>query len=138
MASNMNTKIFNKWIREGLNGGNIELADAIFAQKFVGHLPSIEIPEGPEGIKQMAEKLRCAFPDLKVEAKITVAENNYVAYYGNITGTHKGDAFQVPATGKKINYSFSGIDRFEDNKIVERWELVDTLSMLRQLGVIQR
>jgi len=53
-----------------------------------------------------------------------------------VRGTHQGEFQGIPATGKAVEVWLMVTSRIADNKIVEEWQLVDTLSMLQQLGVI--
>jgi hypothetical protein len=57
---------------------------------------------------------------------------------GRITafGTHEGEFFGIPATGKQIRLSAIGIRRITDGKIVEHWYEADNLGLMQQLGVV--
>jgi predicted ester cyclase len=43
----------------------------------------------------------------------------------------------IPPTGKSITYNEIFILRFTDGRIAETWGVVDVLSQMKQLGVIQ-
>ena len=51
-------------------------------------------------------------------------------------GTHRGEFFGVPATGKQITVKGMVVDRVVAGKMAESRILMDGLSMMRQLGVI--
>lgn len=51
-------------------------------------------------------------------------------------GTHQGDYFGIPATGKQVIVSNIHIMRFVDGKIVEHWGNGDDLGLLQQLGAV--
>ena len=51
-------------------------------------------------------------------------------------GTHRGEFFGVPATGKQIKVKGMVVDRVVAGKMAESRILMDGLSMMRQLGVI--
>jgi predicted ester cyclase len=51
-------------------------------------------------------------------------------------GTQTGELFGIPPTGKRMTSTGMAIHRIADGKIVEYWGEVDTLGVLRQLGVI--
>jgi predicted ester cyclase len=42
----------------------------------------------------------------------------------------------APATGRQISLDVIDIVRIADGRIVEHWNLVDQLGLLRQLGVV--
>ena len=52
-----------------------------------------------------------------------------------IRGTHEGDLFGIPATGRPIEFMAIDIHRLENGQIVETWHIEDFLSVLFQLGV---
>jgi predicted ester cyclase len=73
--------------------------------------------------------LHLTVDDLMVEGdKITI---RWTAH-----GTHQGDYYGVPATGKKMKNTGISIDRIEDGKFVESWSSSDELGMFRQLGLV--
>jgi predicted ester cyclase len=51
-------------------------------------------------------------------------------------GTHTGEWFGTPATGKHAKWSGVVITRFADGKIAEDWYNFDQISLLQQLGII--
>lgn len=77
-----------------------------------------------------------AFPDMKGAVEDVVAEGNKVAVRFSGTGTHQGEFFGIPPTGKPIKSTGINIFRIEDGKIVEHWNNADDLGVLQQLGVI--
>jgi len=59
-----------------------------------------------------------------------------VAARTTMTGTHEGDLFGLPPTGRRVRVAQHTIERFRDGRIVAHHRLTDDLSMLRQLGVL--
>jgi predicted ester cyclase len=53
-----------------------------------------------------------------------------------VKGTHKGELFGIPPTGKKITGTGIIIHRIVDGKIVELVEIADGLGLMQQLGVV--
>ena len=51
-------------------------------------------------------------------------------------GTHRGDFFGLPATGREVTLTGVHIMRVADGKIVEHWGSNDDLGLMRQLGAI--
>ena len=51
-----------------------------------------------------------------------------------IQGTHKGNLFGIPATGKTIDVYELGIFRLAEGKITEAWFMADEAGVLLQLG----
>lgn len=77
-----------------------------------------------------------AFPDAQYSLEDIFGEAGKVVQRCSVRGTHRGDFMGVPATGNEISMPFMIISRFEDDKIVEEWQMLDSLGLMRQLGVI--
>lgn len=138
MKTQQNEKIIKRYFEEAWNQGKLEVLDEIIAPDYVNHSPGMPNPlPGPEGLKPIIEGLRKAFPDLHFTIENMVVTENQVAIHSIMSGTHEGDLFGLPATGKKVNVNQLQIERIENGKIVEHWRQSDDLGMMRQLGQIE-
>ena len=88
------------------------------------------------GTKQFYTEAWSAFPDLHHEILDIVAEGDKVAVRYNIIGTHKGEFQGIPSTGKEVSFSAMGFIALIDGKVVEEWEVADTMGLMQQLGAI--
>jgi steroid delta-isomerase-like uncharacterized protein len=79
--------------------------------------------------------MRTAFPDLKADLAVMVADEDSIAFAYTLSGTHKGPLMGIPATQKKVSIRGMQLSKFRDGKMVERWGSSDQLGMLQQLGV---
>lgn len=79
---------------------------------------------------------RSAFPDWRVEISDVIVDGNMAAVRWSGTVTHGGPFHGLPATDRQIRVSGINMYRIADGKIAEEWEQTDSLSMLRQLGVL--
>ncbi|MGA9217322.1 MAG: ester cyclase [Nitrososphaeraceae archaeon] len=77
---------------------------------------------------------RC--PDLHVNIEHILAENNFVLVFLNFVGTHKGEFNGRPPTNKPVTIRSADLYRIENDKIVEHWDVVDQLDLLKQTGAI--
>ncbi|MBI5961353.1 MAG: ester cyclase [Chloroflexi bacterium] len=118
--------------------GNLEVYDTMIAPDFINHgVGPIPDMKGPEAFKQAYIMYITAFPDFDTPPQIVIAEGDYVMLYGPATGTHLGDFMGLPPTGKKLQWSGVSIYRFnQEGKIVERWQELNALGLMQQLGVI--
>jgi predicted ester cyclase len=103
------------------------------AHKF--NFPFFPQPIGVEDHKKMDEGFVSGFPDCKIVINDLFASDDKVVLRGKFTGTHKGEFNKIPPTGKKINLSFISIVKFKDGKNIEEWVEMDTIKMMRQLGL---
>lgn len=65
-----------------------------------------------------------------------IASGDRVWAVWTMRGTHTGQLFGIPATGKPIEILEAGIWRLADGLVIEAWFFGDELRLLRQLGVI--
>ena len=83
----------------------------------------------------MLSKFYQAFPDYNGSLDIEVADENWVAGTGYVTGTHEGDWLGIPATGKPVKMQFSDFWLIKDGKLAENWVMIDHVGVFEQLGV---
>jgi steroid delta-isomerase-like uncharacterized protein len=91
---------------------------------------------GAQVLKQVWSVLLRAFPDLQLDVKDLIGEDDKVVARIVVTGTHRGDYMGVEPTGKSIAYDEIFIFRFANGRVVETWGVVDVFSQMKQLGVI--
>jgi steroid delta-isomerase-like uncharacterized protein len=89
---------------------------------------------GIEEFKQYVSKIRAAFPDFHNHIEEIIGEDDKVVARLTYTGTHQGELFGFPGTGRKINYQGIAIFQFREGKIVSGYVLGDTESLKRQIA----
>ena len=92
--------------------------------------------QGRQGTLELFTMLRTVFPDLRITVEDIVAEGDKVVSRGTFSGTHKGEFMGIAPTGKQITVGLIEIVRIVAGKMVEHWNVVDNLGMMRQLGVV--
>ncbi len=137
MAAEQDKALIVRFVEELFNRGNIGIVDEIFAPDFIEReqLPP-GIPSGREGVKVLATMLRSAFPDFKATIDDILAEGDKVVIRMTWSGTQKGEFMGVPATGKRVSVGVIDIIRITNGKLVEHWGLMDSTSLMQQLGAI--
>ena len=84
-----------------------------------------------EGFKKFIYLL--AFPDIRIIFDDIIIEKNKVACRYNLTGTHKGEFMDLKPTDKEFTVNGMTVFYFHDTKCIERWNLVDMISLREQL-----
>jgi steroid delta-isomerase-like uncharacterized protein len=107
---------------------------AFFAPDFVGHAPTGDA--NFEQQKQHRAALYTAFPDLNWIIEDMIAEGDKVVVRFNASGTQKGAFRGIPPTERQIIMTGVAIYRIAGGKLTEDWAFMDTLSIMRQLGVV--
>ena len=137
MSTEENKALARRVIEEMFNKGNLDVADELIAPDYVDHDPAIpEDIRGPEGFKEYVSAYRSAFSDLHVEIEDQLAEGDLVATRWTGTGTHDGELAGIPPTGNRVTLPGMEIVRISGGKLVEGWEGYDSMTMMRQLGVV--
>ncbi len=136
MSAEQNKAISRRVPIEVFSQGRLEVIDEILAPDFTEHMTGPPgLPAGREGIRAIASALRKGFPDIAYRVDFQVAEGDFVAGYVTVNGTHKGEVFGMPATGKHAEWTESHLVKIVNGKITEHWGVIDQLGMLRQLGL---
>ena len=135
MSAEENKALFRR-VLDMINTGDLDKADELIAGDYVYHAPGSPEMRGPQGFKQLISMYRTAFPDMTMVLDDILADGDKVAARWTATGTHRGELMGIPPTGKRVTTSGSIISRFAGGKVVEDHEVIDTLGMLQQLGVV--
>jgi len=136
MSVDKNKAMVKRILIEFLNKGDTASADEFFADDFINHSPGRGTTPDREGLKQFISNLHAAFPDIKTTIEDLIAEGNKITVRVTVRGTHTGDFLSISPTGKKVKVAGISIFRFNNGKVVERWNLTDELLLLQQIGVI--
>ena len=114
--------------------GELDRVEELVAPGFVDHSLPPGVPEGIEGVRVVLGAIRAGFPDHDAEVIHMIAEDDLVATYKTFTGTHTGDFFGIPATGKRATIRVMDFVRYRDGLIVEHWNVVDFAGLQAQLA----
>jgi len=132
----MQTAIHEQTWIDGLNRGDVSVAEKVFAADCVIHINGSPEPNlGVAGFKQMIAGLLAAFPDLRLSIEDQIVAGDKVATRWVAEGTNSAPFGNVPATGRRVRVDGLILDRVADGRVVERWELWDQAGMMQQLGL---
>ncbi len=137
MATEQNKASFRRMLEEVFNKGNVSLVDEFLAPDFIEReeLPP-GFPPGREGVKVLVSVFRSAFPDFKATIDDMIAEGEKVVVRTTWRGTQKGEFMGIPPTGKNVSFGVIDIIRFAGDKGVEHWGIMDSTSLMQQLGAV--
>lgn len=77
-----------------------------------------------------------AFPDLQISPGDLIDDGERVALFWTGQGTHRGAIFNIPATGRHVE--FQGVSRLKivDGRVVDMVLFWDMAGLLRALGLL--
>jgi len=88
-------------------------------------------------VRAALDSVRRGFPDLVYTVEHVASDGvDLTAAHLHCAGTHTGDFFGIPATGRRAEWRETRWARWADGKVTEHWATTDSLSMMRQLGLL--
>jgi predicted ester cyclase len=109
--------------------------DAISGKEKPASLLDHYIAESDQALKEHIAGAESAFPCYELIAEEMLGEDDKVAVRFALRATHRGEFMGIPATGRQIDVPGMIIYRVADGKIAEHWLLVDSMTLMQQLGV---
>ncbi len=132
---NQNKRTVQRLYEEVANQGQLEVLDEIAWPDHVEHFPFPGQSQGVEGLKQRISMIRAAFnPTFTIEHLL--ADGDKVAVMWRNVGTHVGEWFGVPPTGKSATVQGVDIHLLRDGRLAEHWDVVDVFGMMVQIGAV--
>lgn len=106
---------------EAINSKNLDAMVKDYAIDYVDyHDGGIPPSKGLDTLKRDLKDFITAFPDVKAENLVAVAEGNQVAVFGEWSGTFKANLGKMKATGKSFKLKDADLFTFNDaGKITE-------------------
>jgi steroid delta-isomerase-like uncharacterized protein len=136
MTTEQNKAVLQRVFDEIFNGNNMAAVDELIDNAYVYRRPGRLDSHGPEMYKRLLGAFRAAFPDCHFTVEHMIAEGDDVFTHWRLMGTHRGDYMGVAPTGKRVIADGMVLSRCNQGRIVEELELMDELSIMRQLGVV--
>lgn len=111
--------------------------EEVLHPEFVDHDPIPGEPSGKSALRYIHEQLHKTFgPDMSFEVFDSVASEDMVALRWRLTGTDMGLAPGHNATHKPVVENGMAFLRIKDERVIERWAIVDRLGVMQQIGGI--
>lgn len=88
------------------------------------------------GIAEFFRALRAGIPDATIAAQDMLTDGDRVAVRFTLTGTHSGELFGVPPGGARVDVEGITILQFRDERVAERWNRLDDVAFLGQIGAL--
>lgn len=136
-AVEQNRQMGMRMTRDIWNQGKLEVVDELLSNDYVGHVPNQPGPvRGPDGFKQMVQSFRTAMPDLRLNVNDQIITSDRLVLYWTATGTNTGPMGEIPPSNNAVSVEGVTILRIAGGKIVQEWEVFDTMGFAMQLGLV--
>jgi steroid delta-isomerase-like uncharacterized protein len=131
-----NKELVRLLLEDDISRGDVAVAERIIHPDFFDHTNPPGMQHGLAGHKAIVALFRAAFPDQWWQIEDLIAEGDKVVARTTMRGTHLGDFFGIPPTGRAVTLPGVHVMRIADGKVIEHWGSNDDLGLMRQLGVI--
>ncbi|MBK9124226.1 MAG: ester cyclase [Chloroflexi bacterium] len=113
------------------NTPDLSLADNLFADDFVAHMP-LSPDLDREGWKDYFDSLYGSFPDLRQTTNKFMVAGDHLIMMVTYSGRHQDTFFGVDATCNASQMDGIGVFRFEGGRPVEAWVEMDLAGLIFQ------
>lgn len=119
------------------NAHDADAVVSIFAEDAVMREPNSGIEyRGRAAIRDRAVMLMRAFPDFRLEKVVLLIDGHRHADRWVMTGTHLGELFGLPATGRKVRIEGSTFTTLNaEGLVIEDVHFTDNAALVSQLGL---
>jgi steroid delta-isomerase-like uncharacterized protein len=127
-------------VREHMESENVHEFDvtmATFDHPRYEIVPTGDVFDGEEAVRQYFEDTRTAFPDQRNEPVALHHTDAGVIAEFVLKGTHLGPFRGIPPTGKEFSCRCAAFFLFEEDRLVCERVYFDAATILSQLGLIQ-
>jgi steroid delta-isomerase-like uncharacterized protein len=136
MNPEQNKQVVRRFVDEYQTGGSESAFAELLHPDFVNHSAAPGMSPGVDGVAQIFDMFRAAFPDFRATVLDQVAEGDKVVTRKVFHGTHEGDFAGIPPTGRKVEILVIDILRIRDGRLAEHWGVFDQMGLMQQLGAL--
>jgi steroid delta-isomerase-like uncharacterized protein len=134
MAVN-NKEIIRRLYKEVWNERKLQAIDELISKSHALNDPiTVGSSVGPAAYRVQVQRFVSGFPDLRFAVEDHICEKDKVVAVWTITGTHKGEAFGIAPTNKKISLPGITVHQLANGKILDSLAVWDCLGLMVQLG----
>ena len=130
-----NVETIRLWFEEGWNHNrNEELIPRVFHPDWSDGNPlRPDQTTGLDGMYELVKFYKSAFPDAHFTITHIFGDEKHAAIRYEVEATHYGDAFGIPATGKRFTSTGLVLYEMRDGKIYRSWQELDLMGIINQL-----
>ncbi len=131
-----NKEIVRRLYKEVWNERKLHVIDELISRSHALLNPMIEgSAVGPTAYREQVQRMLSALPDLRFMIDDYICEKDKVVAVWCITGTHKGEAFGIAPTNKRVSVPGISVHQLSGGKILDSQAMWDALGLMVQLGV---
>lgn len=127
--------LIEQWFAAG-DAGDVDRFDDYLHPDIIVHAPFGLSTQGLEHEKQVWRDAVAAMPDIRHDIQLVLDSGTSIAARAVVSGTPQREFGGIPASGRSFEIDQAVFAEVRDGKIIEAWEIVDTATLMRQLGLL--
>ena len=131
-----NLELYSMVWDKAINGRNIEIVNLDYFDENIKAITADGDIEGIDAFKAYYNNYLTGFSDAEFNIVDVFGQGDKIVKHWNFKGTHDGDFFGIPPTGKKIDLIGTTLVLMKDGKILQEQDFFDNYSLLSQLGLL--
>ncbi|HMC01867.1 MAG TPA: ester cyclase [Flavobacteriaceae bacterium] len=131
-----NITMYSQTWDDVINNGNL---DAINSENFDESITLISSPEiviGIDDFKDYYSNFVIGFSDVEFSIVDIFGQGDKLVKHWRFKGTHSGEFFGMPGTGKFVDVEGTTLVKMKDGKIAQEQDFMDNMVFLQQLGIV--
>lgn len=132
-AERSNAEFVRLIFEEGWSRASFDFMDGHMAATIVFHYNGTAQVIPGDSLPAFVEKWRAGFPDLSMDIRHLIAQDDLVAVALTLRGTHLGPWAGKEPSGAAVAVEEMMFFRFDDGELVEMWEVFDEKGLLAQI-----
>lgn len=135
MSGERCAEVMRRYLTEVVADGKLDVLDEIADEEMVDHTAvAAGWGRGRAGLVKHVTYFRRVVEDPEVTVERIIASDDEVVGIWRVRGTHVGELFGIPATGRTLDYANASVFRVEDGKIVDYTGVWGALEAVQQMG----
>ena len=127
-----NKQLYRDFLETVVNKRQPEALSRFLADDLIEHNANI----ARVGRKKFLASVLAGFSDYHGEIQEILAEGNRIVVRTVWTGTQDGPFLDLPPSGRKLRFTTADFFRIENGRLVEHWDVVDSLPRAVALGLV--
>ena len=130
-----NVELYSRVWDKAINGRDIEIINLDNFDENIKAITADGDIMGIDAFKAYYNNYLTGFSDAEFNIVDVFGQGDKIVKHWNFKGTHDGDFFGIPATGKKVDLIGTTLVLMKDGKILQEQDFFDNYSLLSQLGL---
>ena len=131
-----NIKMYTYTWDEIINNSKLDLFNNTNFDENIVLIMSPENVVGIDNVKDFYNNYLTGFSNIEFSIIDVFGQDDKIVKHWNFKGTHTGDFFGIPSTGKSVNIDGTTLVKMKEGRIAEEQDFMDNMAFMQQLGLM--